>query len=186
MIRSDVLFLSRLVNIAAALKLAAEQHPLESRDIDELFVKVEGAIKACMACTSMDVPANVTKILEFDAGKGKASTIVQQVTPLVRSLIYQSLLVLSIIYRPLLPSPPSVLSLIFLGYQSSHTNTNINTPPLLYHLATGIGICEWPFGTLHQAPSDRSARHRTDLYPRTQCFQCIPAAHTTHCHPGIT
>ena len=75
---SDVLFLSRLVNIAAALKLAAEQHPLESRDIDELFEKVEGAIKACMVCTSMDVPANVTKILEFDADKGTASTIVHQ------------------------------------------------------------------------------------------------------------
>ena len=34
--------------IPASLKLAAERHPLESREMDELFEKVEGAIKACM------------------------------------------------------------------------------------------------------------------------------------------
>ena len=75
--KSDLKLLSALVNVAAALKLAAEQHPLESREMVELFEKVEGGIKACMFSTSMDVPANVTKILR-DAEKDEQSDIVRQ------------------------------------------------------------------------------------------------------------
>jgi len=74
---ADLKLLSALVNIAAALKLAAEQHPLESREMDELYGKVEGAIKACMISNSMDVPANVTKILR-DAENDDQSYIVRQ------------------------------------------------------------------------------------------------------------
>ena len=45
---ADMRLLHRLVNIAAMLKLAAEKHPLESREMDELFCKV-GAILAVLA-----------------------------------------------------------------------------------------------------------------------------------------
>ena len=55
--------LHALVSIAAALKLSAIKHPLESRDINELYDKVDASLRECMNSTSMDVPLNVMKIL---------------------------------------------------------------------------------------------------------------------------
>ena len=53
--------LHALVSIAAALKLSAIKHPLESRDINELYDKVDASLRECMNSTSMDVPLNVKK-----------------------------------------------------------------------------------------------------------------------------
>ena len=63
---ADVKLLSALVNIAAALKIAEDSHPLQAHKLNELFVKVENAIEICMSCSSMDKRSNVAKILQDD------------------------------------------------------------------------------------------------------------------------
>ena len=70
--------LHALVNIAAALKLSAIKHPLESRDINELYDKVDLALRECMNSTSMDVPLNVMKILRDSDRDGDEAIIVRQ------------------------------------------------------------------------------------------------------------
>ena len=66
------------MNIASSLKLAATQHPLESRELDELFERVESAILACMSCTSMDTPKNVTQVVRVGEEEKDESYIVRQ------------------------------------------------------------------------------------------------------------
>ena len=63
---ADVKLLSALVNIAAALKIAEDTHPLQAHKLKELFDKVENAIEVCMSCSSMDKRSNVAKILQDD------------------------------------------------------------------------------------------------------------------------
>ena len=63
---ADVKLLNALVNIAAALKIAADSHPLQKHKLNELFDKVENAIEVCMSCSSMDKRSNVAKILQDD------------------------------------------------------------------------------------------------------------------------
>ena len=70
--------LHALVNIAAALKLSAIKHPLESRDINELYDKVDASLRECMNSTSMDVPLNVMKILRDSDKDGDEAIIVRQ------------------------------------------------------------------------------------------------------------
>ena len=67
--------LHALVSIAAALKLSAIKHPLESRDINELYDKVDASLRECMNSTSMDVPLNVMKILR-DVDKDEDEAII--------------------------------------------------------------------------------------------------------------
>jgi hypothetical protein len=74
----DVKLLHALVNIAAALKLSAIKHPLESRDINELYDKVDASLRECMNSTSMDVPLNVMKILRDNDKDGDEAIIVRQ------------------------------------------------------------------------------------------------------------
>ena len=74
----DVKLLHALVNIAAALKLSAIKHPLESRDINELYDKVDASLRECMNSTSMDVPLNVMKILRDSDKDGDEAIIVRQ------------------------------------------------------------------------------------------------------------
>jgi hypothetical protein len=76
--KADVKLLHALVNIAAALKLSAIKHPLESRDINELYDKVDHALRECMNSTSMDIPLNVMKILNDDGSDGNETIIVRQ------------------------------------------------------------------------------------------------------------
>ena len=72
---TDVKLLHALVSIAAALKLSAIKHPLESRDINELYDKVDASLRECMNSTSMDVPLNVMKILR-DVDKDEDEAII--------------------------------------------------------------------------------------------------------------
>jgi hypothetical protein len=76
--KADVKLLHALVCIAAALKLSAIKHPLESRDINELYDKVDNSLRECMNSTSMDIPLNVMKILRDSDKDGDESIIVRQ------------------------------------------------------------------------------------------------------------
>jgi hypothetical protein len=60
---ADVQLVGALTNIAAALALSAETHPIEARDLVELQEVVELALCEAMNSVSMDVPENVTKVL---------------------------------------------------------------------------------------------------------------------------
>ena len=60
------------------MKLSAIKHPLESRDINELYDKVDASLRECMNSTSMDVPLNVMKILRDTDKDGDEAIIVRQ------------------------------------------------------------------------------------------------------------
>ena len=62
-LKADIQLIGALVNIAAALKISAKMHDVESRDLNLLLDEFEEILKRCMNRSSMDDPDNVTKVL---------------------------------------------------------------------------------------------------------------------------
>lgn len=52
-----------LVNIAAAIKKAAETHPIEQRDLMKLFDEYDDMLTVCMQCPIMEEQENVLQVL---------------------------------------------------------------------------------------------------------------------------
>ena len=72
-LHADVKLVHVLVSLAATLEVVAKEHPLET-DVAHLRTSVEEALRQCMNSDSMDLPANVTKVLAPPADQVGTST----------------------------------------------------------------------------------------------------------------
>ncbi len=61
--RHSVQLVGALVNIAAAVKLSADAHLLEAKELHQIQLSVELALCECMASPCMNNPDNVTRVL---------------------------------------------------------------------------------------------------------------------------
>jgi hypothetical protein len=91
-LEADVQLVGALTNIAAALAMSAETHPIEARDLLDLQDVFELAMCEIMNSVSMDIPENVTKVLRrISNDKSRTPEIVQKALTFVNGPLHDCL-----------------------------------------------------------------------------------------------